>query len=126
MIFSDVGPDIRWVGNEEGHAAETCWATYDPVGEDGGAAAPGYVREKEGETGHRHGSHWMPAECDVSIRPGWFWHAEENAKVKTPAQLVDLYSNPRAGVPVCCSTSRRIAVGCCMKTTWPRCAASAN
>ena len=91
VIFSDVGPDIRWVGNESGYAAETCWATYDPVGEDGAAAAPGYVREKEGETGHHHGSHWMPAECDVSIRPGWFWHAEENAKVKTPAQLMDLY-----------------------------------
>lgn len=91
VIFSDVGPDIRWVGNESGYAGETCWETYDPVGEDGGAAAPGYVREKEGETGHRHGSRWMPAECDVSIRPGWFWHAEENAKVKTPAELVDLY-----------------------------------
>jgi alpha-L-fucosidase len=91
VIFSDVGPDIRWVGNESGYAGETCWATYDPVGEDGGPAAPGYVREKEGETGHRHGSHWMPAECDVSIRPGWFWHAEENAHVKTPAQLADLY-----------------------------------
>ncbi len=91
VIFSDVGPDIRWVGNESGYAGETCWATYDPVGEDGGAAAPGYVREKEGETGHRHAAHWMPAECDVSIRPGWFWHAEENSKVKTPAQLVDLY-----------------------------------
>jgi len=91
VIFSDVGPDIRWVGNESGYAGETCWATYDPVGEDGGPAAPGYVREKEGETGHRQGSHWMPAECDVSIRPGWFWHAEENAQVKTPAQLVDLY-----------------------------------
>lgn len=91
VIFSDAGPDIRWVGNESGYAAETCWATYDPVGEDGGAAAPGYVREKEGETGHRHGSHWMPAECDVSIRPGWFWHEEENAKVKTPSQLMDLY-----------------------------------
>jgi alpha-L-fucosidase len=91
VIFSDVGPDIRWVGNESGYAGETCWATYDPVGEDGGAAAPGYVREKEGETGHRHGSHWMPAECDVSIRAGWFWRAEENPQVKTPAQLVDLY-----------------------------------
>jgi len=91
VIFSDVGPDIRWVGNENGYAGETCWATYDPVGENGGPAAPGYVREKEGETGHRHGSHWMPAECDVSIRPGWFWHEQENAKVKTPAQLLDLY-----------------------------------
>jgi len=91
VIFSDVGPDIRWVGNESGFANETCWVTYDPVGEDGGPAAPGYVRAKEGETGHRHGSHWMPAECDVSIRPGWFWHAPENARVKMPSDLIDLY-----------------------------------
>ena len=91
VIFSDVGPDIRWVGNESGLANETCWDTYDPVGEDGGAPAPGYTRYREAGTGHRHGSHWMPAECDVSIRPGWFWHAREDAKVKTPRQLMDLY-----------------------------------
>lgn len=91
VIFSDVGPDIRWVGNESGFANETCWATYDPVGEDGGPAAPGDTRSKEGGTGHRHGSKWLPAECDVSIRPGWFWHARENEKVKSPQQLLDLY-----------------------------------
>ena len=91
VIFSDVGPDIRWVGNESGIAGETCWATYDPVGEDGGMPAPGFVHAKEGETGHRHGSRWMPAECDVSIRPGWFWHPAEDARVKTPAELMDLY-----------------------------------
>jgi alpha-L-fucosidase len=91
VIFSDVGPDIRWVGNESGYANETCWATYDPVGEDGGAPAPGYTRYKEGGTGTRNGKHWMPAECDVSIRPGWFWHEKENGKVKTPEQLLDLY-----------------------------------
>jgi alpha-L-fucosidase len=91
VIFSDVGPDIRWVGNESGFANETCWATYDPVGEDGGAPAPGYTRYKEGGTGTRNGNHWMPAECDVSIRPGWFWHEKENGKVKSPDQLLDLY-----------------------------------
>ncbi|HLK67115.1 MAG TPA: alpha-L-fucosidase [Bryobacteraceae bacterium] len=91
VIFSDVGPDVRWVGNERGIAGEPCWATYDPVGMDGGAASPGDVREKESPAGHRHGSHWLPAECDVSIRPGWFWHERENARVKTPAQLIDLY-----------------------------------
>ena len=91
VIFSDVGPDIRWVGNESGIAGETCWATYDPVGEDGGMPAPGFVRAQEGETGHRHGSRWMPAECDVSIRPGWFWHPAEDARVKTPGELIDLY-----------------------------------
>ncbi|MEO7143515.1 MAG: alpha-L-fucosidase [Bryobacteraceae bacterium] len=90
-IFSDVGPDLRWVGNEKGIAGETCWETYDPVGADGGPASPGNVRGKPAATGTRNGSHWMPAECDVSIRPGWFWHESENARVKTPAGLVDLY-----------------------------------
>ncbi|HEY2017372.1 MAG TPA: alpha-L-fucosidase, partial [Bryobacteraceae bacterium] len=91
VIFSDVGPDVRWVGNEKGIAGEPSWATYDPVGMDGGAASPGDVRDKESPVGHRHGSKWLPAECDVSIRPGWFWHEKENARVKTPAQLIDLY-----------------------------------
>jgi len=90
-IFSDVGPDVRWVGNERGIAGDPCWATYDPVGADGGPASPGNVREKESPVGHRHGLRWMPAECDVSIRPGWFWHAAENAKVKTAGQLIELY-----------------------------------
>jgi alpha-L-fucosidase len=71
VIFSDVGPDIRWVGNEKGFANETCWATFDPVGPDGGPAAPGFVKdERTAMTGHRNGSRWLPAECDVSIRPG--------------------------------------------------------
>jgi alpha-L-fucosidase len=91
VIFSDVGPDIRWVGNEKGFAGETCWATYDPVGSDGGPASPGNVQAKQSGTGTRHGAHWLPAECDVSIRPGWFWHPKENERVKTPAQLMDLY-----------------------------------
>ncbi len=91
VIFSDVGPDVRWVGNERGIAGDPCWCAYDPVGMDGGPASPGNVREKESPMGHRHGSRWLPAECDVSIRPGWFWHEAENARVKTPAQLIDLY-----------------------------------
>lgn len=91
VIFSDVGPDVRWVGNERGIAGDPCWATYDPVAVDGGPASPGDVRDKESPAGHRRGSRWLPAECDVSIRPGWFWHERENARVKTPAQLIDLY-----------------------------------
>jgi alpha-L-fucosidase len=63
----------------------------DPAGPDGGAAAPGYVRERELGTGHRNGKRWLPAEVDVSIRPGWFWHEKENAKVKTRATLMDIY-----------------------------------
>jgi alpha-L-fucosidase len=91
VIFSDVGPDVRWVGNERGYANETCWATYDPVAPDGGPAAPGLVREKDLTTGTPNGSRWLPAECDVSIRPGWFWHEKEHDKVKSAQQLLDLY-----------------------------------
>jgi alpha-L-fucosidase len=82
---------VRWVGNERGIAGDPSWATFDPVAVDGGPASPGDVRDKESPTGHRNGSRWLPAECDVSIRPGWFWHERENARVKTPAQLIDLY-----------------------------------
>ncbi len=91
VIFSDVGPDIRWVGNEKGIAGETCWATYSPVATNGGTAVPGDVREKESTVGTRNGKLWLPAECDVSIRPGWFWHPAENSKVKTARELFDLY-----------------------------------
>ena len=91
VIFSDVGPDARWVGNERGVAADPSWAAYDPVGADGGPASPGDVRERESPTGSRNGSKWLPAECDVSIRPGWFWRDTENARVKTPVQLINLY-----------------------------------
>ena len=51
VIFSDVGPDVRWVGNERGIAGDPCWATYDPVGEDGGPASPGNVRTRESTSG---------------------------------------------------------------------------
>jgi alpha-L-fucosidase len=91
VIFSDVGPDIRWVGNESGVANETNWATFTPVGPDGGPAAPGYVRTEESGSGQRNAPQWLPAECDVSIRPGWFWHEKENGSVKSADKLMDLY-----------------------------------
>lgn len=91
VLFSDVGPDVRWVGNEKGIAGEPCWATYTPQSVSGGPACPGDVREKEATTGTREGKFWMPAECDVSIRPGWFWHEKENSQVKTPRDLMRLY-----------------------------------
>ena len=91
VMESDAGPDIRWVGNESGFAAETSWATYNPLATNGGPGVPGDVRFRDSLGGTRNGAHWLPAECDVSIRPGWFWHEKENAQVKTPQQLVDLY-----------------------------------
>jgi len=91
VIFSDVGPDVRWVGNENGIADETNWSPYSPVGEKNDAATVGYVRAEEATHGHRDGSKWIPAECDVSIRPGWFYHPQEDSLVKSPAKLLELY-----------------------------------
>jgi len=85
VMFSDVGPDFRWVGNERGLAGETCWATLNP--KDG---VPGNTKANLNE-GERPGTDWIPAECDVSIRPGWFYHASEDGKVKSAAKLVDIY-----------------------------------
>jgi alpha-L-fucosidase len=92
VIFGDVGPDVRWVGNEEGHAGETSWATYTPHAPDEGKIpANGYVKDYEGTEGTRDGLYWMPAECDVSLRPGWFYHETQNSGVKSPYTLLDLY-----------------------------------
>ncbi|PRD49355.1 alpha-L-fucosidase [Sphingobacterium haloxyli] len=91
MIFSDVGPDMRWVGNEKGFAAETSWATYTPRGVDGRPAVPGDADYAESTTGTRNGEHWIPAECDVPHRPGWFYHPDQDSEVKTPDQLFEIY-----------------------------------
>ena len=86
VLFSDAGPDVRWVGNERGIAGETCWATQNSAD-----FAPGRADVTRLNRGDRPGTHWVPAECDVSIRPGWFYHKHEDDQVKTPQQLVDLY-----------------------------------
>ena len=86
VLFSDAGPDIRWVGNERGVAGETCWATSNSDD-----FVPGRADMARLNRGDRPGKHWVPAECDVSIRPGWFYHRHEDDQVKTPQALVDLY-----------------------------------
>lgn len=92
VIFGDVGPDVRWVGNEEGHAGETCWATYTPHAPvEGKKPGNGFVKDYEGTEGTRNGDYWMPAECDVSLRPGWFYHKTQDDGVKSPYTLLDLY-----------------------------------
>lgn len=86
VIFGDNGPDVRWVGNEEGWANETNWSIMrrDEI-------YPGWPRYKELRSGHSDGTHWLPAECDVSIRPGWYYHASEDHQVKSLTQLLDIY-----------------------------------
>ncbi|MGY3055044.1 alpha-L-fucosidase [Pedobacter sp. UYEF25] len=89
-IFSDVGPDIRWVGNEQGNAAATSWETFTPMPPEGkNVAVPGQANYPQSPEGIRNGKFWMPAECDVPLRQGWFFHPTE--KPKTPEQLFDLY-----------------------------------
>lgn len=85
-IFSDAGPDVRWVGNESGHSAETCWSMVPS-----GRYVPGTPLYKELTEGSRDGDAWIPAECDVSIRPGWFYRASEDDKVKSARTLEDIY-----------------------------------
>jgi len=88
VIFSDVGPDIRWVGNEQGYAGTTNWNNLNIEGFTPGAGAP---PADTLNMGNIHGIHWVPAECDVSIRPGWFYHEQEDDKVKSPEKLFELY-----------------------------------
>lgn len=86
IIFSDGGPGCRWVGNEKGFAGATNWSFLRK-----GEVHPGYDKSYELQYGHPDGNQWVPAECDVSIRPGWFYHPEEDDRVKSPDHLVDLY-----------------------------------
>jgi alpha-L-fucosidase len=76
-LIAICGPDVRWVGNEDGVAHETEWSIQD--------ANPTFHPDARGA------KVWWPAECDTSIRPGWFWHRAEDEKVKSLDQLIDIY-----------------------------------
>lgn len=101
-----MGPDVRWVGTESGYGREMEWSvvpadknmlekiaegsqkdvayapTGDKMGKDLGSREK--IRDAKGLV-------WYPAETDVSIRPGWFYHAKEDDKVKSPEKLLDIY-----------------------------------
>lgn len=86
LIFSDAGPDIRWIGNEHGFAGKTNWSTITTRGITVGGADMNYLN-----SGDPLGENWVAGECDVSIRPGWFYHASEDSMVKTPRELADIF-----------------------------------
>lgn len=88
VVFSDIGPDIRWVGNENGFVGDPNWNFLDTVGYKRGIGAPANDTLNHG---NYYGKHWIPAECDVSIRPGWFYREAEDNKVKTAGKLFDIY-----------------------------------
>jgi alpha-L-fucosidase len=87
-VFSDIGPDIRWAGNENGIAGSTNWNLLDTAGFSRGLGAPPNDTLNQGNI---NGQYWIPAECDVSIRPGWFYHLKEDSLVKSPETLFNIY-----------------------------------
>ncbi|KAA8533808.1 hypothetical protein F0562_031325 [Nyssa sinensis] len=86
-IFSDAGPGVRWVGNENGFAGKTCWSTINRTSLSiGNGSIVDYLN-----TGDPKGTDWLPAECDVSIRTGWFWHKSQQPKKLS--KLLQIYYN---------------------------------
>uniref|UniRef100_A0A2B4REK2 alpha-L-fucosidase n=1 Tax=Stylophora pistillata TaxID=50429 RepID=A0A2B4REK2_STYPI len=85
-IFSDKGPDVHWIGNEKGFAGKTFWSTLTNA-----HLLVGTSKTKYLNTGDPKGKKWIVGQCDVSIRPGWFYHKDQDKKVKTPQSLVDIY-----------------------------------
>jgi alpha-L-fucosidase len=90
VMFSDAGPDVRWCGNERGVAGDPNWSTVNPaIVTFPGADGPGIIDALQ--HGDPLGTVWRPAEVDVSIRPGWFHHASEDARVRSVDDLMNLY-----------------------------------
>jgi alpha-L-fucosidase len=90
VMFSDSGPDVRWIGNEAGEAGLTCWSTIDPER----VPRPGFDApwvQSALTQGDPQGTVWRPGEADVSIRPGWFWHPDQDQKVRSADNLMRLY-----------------------------------
>ena len=106
VIFG-MAPDVRWVGTESGYGRETEWSVVPLKLRDGAALRPEAPHPLDdafvpgdltaADLGSREAIRtapvlaWYPAETDVSIRPGWFYHAKQDAQVKTPEKLVDIY-----------------------------------
>jgi alpha-L-fucosidase len=101
-----MGPDVRWVGTESGMGREQEWSVIpadenmmekiaDGSQKDVAFAPKGDKMQKDlgsrEKIKHAKGLIWYPAETDVSIRPGWFYHAKEDDKVKSPQRLLDIY-----------------------------------
>lgn len=86
VMFSDAGPDIRWVGNEGGMGSLTNWCLLNKD-----EMYPGGDFARILGEGHENGKYWVPAEVDVSIRPGWFYHQSQDSLVRSPENLMELY-----------------------------------
>jgi alpha-L-fucosidase len=107
-VIAIMGPDVRWVGTESGYGRETEWSVVPDIAQNldaiaaqsqqnpvDGAFVPGDLTAEDlgsrEKIRHTKALVWYPAETDVSIRPGWFYHADQDNRVKTPEKLVDIY-----------------------------------
>jgi alpha-L-fucosidase len=88
VIFSDVGPDCRWIGNEAAKVGETNWSKLNTAGFAPGKEAPKREVLNQGE---ENGANWIPGEADITIRPGWFYSPDTDDEVKSPEQLLEIY-----------------------------------
>jgi alpha-L-fucosidase len=91
VIFNR-GPDVRWAGNENGVARETEWSVVGlskPAAEFDWVDMTGRVLGDRATLSKAAYLHWFPAEANVSILPGWFYHDDTN--MKSAEQLMDLY-----------------------------------
>ena len=100
VIFGGTCADIRWIGNEEGRAGQTNWSMVKGRGDE---------RLNDFTCGESDGDTWLPGECDVSIRPGWFYHPREDHQLKSLSRLIDIYYESVGATPICCSIFRSIA-----------------
>jgi len=105
-VIAVMGPDVRWVGTETGYGRDTEWSVLPAANlsqqsisansqQDMNIKPSGFIKGADiGSRDKLKGAKalvWYPAETDVSIRPGWFYHADEDAKIKTPEKLTDIY-----------------------------------
>jgi len=100
-ITAIMGEDVRWVGTESGSGRETEWSVT--VMAPGGTPASRAINDSLGLSplsedlgssrllGKADGVYWYPAEVNVSIRPGWFWHSSQDSLVKGADRLADIY-----------------------------------
>ncbi|MBA4275672.1 alpha-L-fucosidase [Flavobacterium sp.] len=105
-VIAVSGPDVRWVGTETGHGREEEWSVV-PMGKNNITTEGSQTKVDQAPAGDMRGQvlgsraqlkegdalKWYPAETDVSIRPGWFYHESEDKKVKTPEYLKEIYFN---------------------------------
>ena len=121
VMFSDAGPDVRWVGNEKGIAGDPCWATLNRAD-----FAPGEADEARLNRGDRPGTALAARRVRRLDPARLVLPRREDDEVKTPDELLDIYYESVGRGACSCSTCRPTGAGRSTRTTSARCAASGS